>query len=302
MRGRKRKVAALAAGLALALLAPRTDALPGVGAIISAIVDGSEMATLVAEAKKRHTQLTKTIETVEKYQQRAAGEIAVVGRIQQQLGAAWRRLYGDPTELVQATLALPADVRAHAGGLVDALSGAAGADTPAQEWRAYAGRPADPAALASRLGLAPDSRAAGALREGLAATQRAEALGIAARAAAAIASRAAARARQAGDEQKRTQTLERASETALLQKMIAAQLTANDLLQALVQAEAAAAAVQTLPAEEEARRRNGALAAQAAGQQAWQAERNRQAALAGPNDVADGIAGLYSLAWARTTP
>ena len=302
MKGRNLKVLALAAGLALALLAPRADAILGLGAIISAIVDGSEMAALVAEAKKRHTQLTKTIETVEKYQQRAAGEIAVVGRIRQQLGSSWRQLYGDSAELVSSALSLPADLQAAAGGLVGTLSGAPGAASPAQEWRAYAGQPADAAALASRLGLPAGSKAAEALGQGLAATQRAEALGIAARTAAAIASRVGAQAKRAGDEQKRTRTLERASETALLQKMIAAQLTTNDLLQALVQAEAAAAAVQTLPAEEEARRRNAALAAQEAGQQAWEAERARQAGLAGPDDVADGIAGLYSLAWARTTP
>ena len=294
MRGLRLKMAVLAGGLALALLAPQA------GAFVTALLQLAQMTSLVLEAKKRYDQLEDTIETVEKHQQRAAGVIAQVGRIRQQLGNSWRRLYGDSVGLVGSSLALPADLQAAAGGLVSTLSGASGANTPAQDWRAYAGQPADASALASQLGLPAGSKAAEALEKGLAATQRGEALGIAARQAAAIASRVARRAQQSGDEQKRASTLERASETALLQKMIAAQLTANDLLQALVQAQAAAAAVGTLPAEEDARRRNAALALQVANQQAWEAERARQAALAGPDDVADGIAGLYSLAWART--
>lgn len=290
----------LTAAVALVLLAGPATAVIPLSILIDTAINGGKLAKLLEEAKKRHDQLVDTIEEVEKYQERAAGVISEVGRMPQQLGGQWRKMYSATTAPLHTTLQLPGDLQASAGGLVDTLSGVTGAATPADGWRAYTGPSADPAPLITRLGRTATSPTAGVLQASQAYSQRREALAIATRAAAADASTAAARAKQVADAQKGRPMLERASETALLQRMIAAQLTTNDLLQVLVQSQALAAAAATAPVEEEVRRRNEALRLLQAELDKWEAERARQAALSAPDDFEVSTGDLYSLDWART--
>ena len=92
-------------------------------------------------------------------------------------------------------------------------------------------------------------------------------------------------------------TLENASQTALLQKLIAAQLTTNELLAALAQVEAASAASGTLGTEERQRRHNAYAQEMADSRAALDAERTRLAGLRDPDWTRDGVRRLYSLGW-----
>ncbi len=296
MRSRSIQVAVVVAALAMAA-AP----LP---AFIDAILQVAQMGTLVSntasiltEARKRFEQLTDTIEEIDSMQDRLAGEAATIGTITTQLGSGWRGLYADATDLVRDTVALPADLRASGGDLFDSLTSAPGSEPPAREWRAYTGAPVPAARLASALGVVPGSAGARALEASLEALQRAETLGTSTRQAARAATAAVQSARAANEQHRAQANLDNASQTALLQKLIATQLTTNELLGALAQVEALAAASGTLEAEERQRRRNAYAREMEQSRRELEAERSRLAALRDPDWTRDGVHRLYGLGW-----
>ena len=294
MRNARWIPAGLAVALALLLLAQ--PARPFLGSVLLI----AQTTALVAEAKKRYDQLTDTIDQVKATKSRIEGAVSSVGNMVQQLGSDWRSLYADATGLVSSTLSLPSDLRSGGGDLWDSLVAAPASSNPLDEWRAYTGTPATAAALANALGADgydPADPVTKTLAGSLRALQRAEALGAGVRQASRGLASATKSAKAANDKQREQAQLETASQTALLQKLVAAQLTANELLAALAQVEGLAAASGTLQAEEASRQLNAYAAEAAASQAALDAELARQAALRRPGWAQDGANRLFSLAW-----
>ena len=294
-----RRILAVAAVAALLLAAAR----PGM-AIIGSLLQIAQMATLVsntaslvAEAEKRFNQLTDTIGEVRRMKDRIEGKIAEVGTIATQLGSGWRDLYASPAALLQEALALPADLRAAHGDLFDSLTGMAGSSAPATEWRAYTGTPVSATDLADTLGAQPGSRLAETLKASLGTLQRTETLGTAVRQAVRSSSGTARSATAANEKHRETAQLEKASQAALLQKLVAAQLTANELLASMAQVQGISAAAGTLETEERSRSRNAAAAELAASRAALEAERARIESLRKPGAAETGVEGLFSLSW-----
>ena len=289
---------ALAACLALLLAAAP------VKAIIGSILQIAQMATLVSntasllqEAEKRFTQLTSTIGKIEGMKDRIEGKVSAVGSMVQQLGSGWQGLYAGSTSLLQDTLSLPADLRSAHGDLFDSLTATAGSDLPSANWRAYTGNPVSAAALASALGAEPGGRLAHTLESALGALQRKETLGTAVRQAARATSETVQSAKAANAKQREAANLENASQTALLQKLVAAQLTANELLASLAQVEGIAAAAGTVETEERSKQRNDAAAEMAASKAALDAERARIQSLQSNGAAKAAVQGLFSLGW-----
>ena len=294
MRNWKWIPAGLALALALLLLA--RPARPFFGALLLI----AQTTKLVVEAEKRYSQLSDTLDQVEATKERIEGAVSSVGNMAQQLGADWRSLYADATGLVSSTLSLPADLRAGGGDLWDSLQATTGSSEPLAEWRSYTGPPATVAALASALGADgsdPTDPVTKSLAGSLAALQRAEALGAGVRQASRDLAAATKTAKAASDKQREQAKLEEASQTALLQKLVAAQLTANELLAALAQVEGLSAATGTLEAEQASRSRNEFAAEAAASKAALDTELARQAALRQPDWAQNGVNRLFSLAW-----
>ena len=295
----RRRIAAVAACAALALAA----APPG-KAIVGAILQVAQMGTLVSntaslvrEAEKRFDQLTETMGDIRGMKDRIEGEASSVGSIATQLGSGWRNLYADSTALLQDALSLPSDLRDAHGDLFDSLTSTAGSSLPAAEWRAYTGTPVSATDLASTLGAAPGSPVAETVEASLGALQRRETLGTAVRQAARSASETARSARAANERHREPAQLRNASQAALLQKILAAQLTQNELLASMAQVQGISAAAATLEAEERARSRNAAAAAMADSRSALEAERARIQALQKAGAAETGVSGLFSLAW-----
>ena len=273
-------------------------------AIIGTILQVAQMATLVSntasilrEAEKRFTQLTSTIGEIQGMKDRIEGEVSAVGSMAQQLGTGWQGLYAGSLSLVQDTLSLPSDLRTAHGALFDSLTATAGSASPAADWRSYTGTPVSAADLATTLGARPGGTIAQTLESALGSLQRRETLGTAVREAARSASETVRSARAANTKHRETASLEKASQTALLQKLVAAQLTANELLSAMAQVEGISAAEGTLESEERARQRNDAAAAQAASKAALDSERARIRGLQRVDAAAVGVQGLFSLDW-----
>ena len=294
-----RRIAAVAACAALLLAA----APPG-KAIIGSILQIAQMGTLVSntaslvrEAEKRFDQLTETIGDIRGMKDRIEGEITSVGSIATQLGSGWRDLYADSAALLQDAMSLPSDLRDAHGDLFDSLTGTAGSSAPAAEWRAYTGTPVSVTDLAGTLGAAPGSPVAETLEASLGALQRTETLGTAVRQAVRSASETARSARAANARHREPAQLRNASQAALLQKILAAQLTQNELLASMAQVQGISAAAATLQAEERSRSRNAAAAALAASRSGLEAERARIQALQKAGAAETAVAGLYSLAW-----
>lgn len=295
----RRRIAAVAACAALALAA----APPG-KAIVGAILQVAQMGTLVSntaslvrEAEKRFDQLTETMGDIRSMKDRIEGEASSVGSIATQLGAGWRDLYGDSAALLQDALSLPSDLRDAHGDLFDSLTSTAGSSLPAAEWRAYTGTPVSATDLASTLGAAPGSPVAETVEASLGALQRRETLGTAVRQAVRSTSETARSARAANERHREPAQLRNASQAALLQKILAAQLTQNELLASMAQVQGISAAAATLEAEERARSRNAAAAAMADSRSALEAERARIQALQKAGAAETGVSGLFSLAW-----
>lgn len=295
----RRRIAAVAACAALALAA----APPG-KAIVGAILQVAQMGTLVSntaslvrEAEKRFDQLTETMGDIRSMKDRIEGEVTSVGSIATQLGSGWRNLYADSTALLQDALSLPSDLRDAHGDLFDSLTSTAGSSLPAAEWRAYTGTPVSATDLASTLGAAPGSPVAETVEASLGALQRRETLGTAVRQAVRSTSETARSARAANERHREPAQLRNASQAALLQKILAAQLTQNELLASMAQVQGISAAAATLEAEERARSRNAAAAAMADSRSALEAERARIQALQKAGAAETGVSGLFSLAW-----
>ncbi len=296
MRNRNARWIPAGLALALALLLLAQPARPFFGAILLI----AQTTKLVAEAERRYSQLSDTLDQVEATKERIEGAVSSVGNMVQQLGADWRSLYADATGLVSSTLSLPADLRAGGGDLWDSLQATTGSSDPLAEWRAYTGTPATASALATALGADgsdPSDPVTKTLAGSLRALQRAEALGAGVRQASRGLASATKTAKAANDKQREQAKLETASQTALLQKLVAAQLTANELLAALAQVEGLSAASGTLQAEEASRRRNAYAAEAAASKAALDAETARIAALRDPAWAQNGANRLFSLSW-----
>ena len=292
------RAVALAACLALLL------AVAPLKAFIGSILQVAQMATLVSntasllqEAEKRFTQLTSTIGEIQGMKDRIEGEVSAVGNMATQLGQGWQGLYASSTGLVQDTLSLPKDLRTAHGGLFDSLTAAAGSATPAADWRGYTGAPVSASALSATLGAEPGDRVAKTLEAALGALQRKETLGTAVRQAARSASETVRSAQAANAKHRETASLEKSSQTALLQKLMAAQLTANELLASLAQVQGIAAAAGTLETEERSRRRNAVASETAASKAALDAERVRIQGLRKNGAAAAGVQALFSLGW-----
>lgn len=295
----RRRILVVAACAALLLAAAR----PGM-AILGSILQIAQMGTLVSntaslvrEAEKRFDQLTETIGDVRGMKDRIEGEIASVGSIATQLGSGWRDLYADSNALLQDAISLPSDLRNAHGDLFDSLTSTAGSSSPAAEWRAYTGNPVSVTELAGTLGAAPGSPVAQALHASLGALQRTETLGTAVRQAVRSSSETARSAKAANEKHREPGQLQNASQAALLQKILAAQLTQNELLASITQVQGISAAAGTLDVEERSRARNAAAADLAASRAALEAERARIRALQEPGAAESGVEGLYSLAW-----
>lgn len=294
-----RRILAVAACAALLL----ATAQPG-WAILGAILQIAQMGTLVSntaslvsEAEKRFDQLTDTIGDIRGMKDRIEGKVASVGSIVTQLGSDWRDLYGDSAALLQDALSLPSDLRAAHGDLFDSLTSTAGSSLPAADWRAYTGNPVGVTDLAETFGASPDSTVAKALEASLGALQRTETLGTAVRQAVRSASETARSAKAANEKHRQPAQLQNASQAALLQKILAAQLTQNELLASMAQVQGISAAAGTLEVEERSRSRNAVAAELAASKAALQAEQARIRALQDPEAAEAGVEGLYSLAW-----
>ncbi len=291
-----------AGGLAL-LLALGVAASP-LPAVIGSLLQVAQMGTLVsntasllAEAEKRFDQLTDSLDELESVRDRLSGDVQAVGNMTRQLGTGWQGLYADATALVRDTANLPADLRAVHGDLFDSLTALPGSESPVDEWRAYAGTPVPAGTLMTALGVTPGSRAARTLEASLAALQRAETLGTSTRQAARAANATVQSARTANAQHRQETNLEKASQTALLQKLIATMLTTNELLGALAQVEALTAAAGTLETEERQRRRNAYAQEMTESRRDLEAERLRLANLRDPEWTQNGVHRLYGLGW-----
>ena len=296
---RGKRILVVAAVTVLLVVAAR----PG-RAFIGAILQVAQMATLVsntaslvAEAEKRFDQLTDTIGDVRGMKDRIEGKLTSVGDVAKQLGSGWRDLYGDSTELLQDALSLPSDLREAHGDLFDSLTSTAGSSLPAAEWRAYTGNPVGLTVLADTFGATPGSPVAKALESSLGALQRTETLGTAVRQAVRTSSETAKSAKAANEEHRKPLQLQNASQAALLQKILAAQLTQNELLASMAQVQGISAAAGTLEVEERSRSRNAVAAELAASKAALEAEHARIRALQEPGAAESGMDGLYSLDW-----
>ncbi len=294
-----RRAFALAACLALLLAAAQ----PG-KAILGAILQIAQMATLVsntagilAEAEQRFDQLTSTIGKIEGMKDRIEGKVASVGSMVQQLGTGWQGLYASSTSLVQEALSLPSDLRSAHGDLFDSLTATAGSSSPSAEWRAYTGSPVSAADLAGVLGAKPGGRVAKTLESAMGSLQRKETLGTAVRQAARAVSETVRSAKTANEKHREPANLEKASQAALLQKLVAAQLTANELLASMAQVQGISAAEGTLESEERSKRTNDTAAEIAASKAALDAERGRIRGLQRDGAAAAGVEGLFSLGW-----
>ena len=294
-----KRILAIAACAALLLAAAR----PG-WAILGSILQIAQMGTLVSntaslvsEAEKRFDQLTETIGDIRGMKDRIEGRVASVGSIVTQLGSGWRDLYGDSAALLQDALSLPSDLRAAHGDLFDSLTSTAGSSQPAADWRAYTGNPVAVTDLADTFGASPGSSVAKALEASLGALQRTETLGTAVRQAVRSSSETARSAKAANEKHREPAQLQNASQAALLQKILAAQLTQNELLASMAQVQGISAAAGTLEVEERSRSRNAVAAELAASKAALEAERARIRARQEPGAAESGVEGLYSLAW-----
>ena len=294
-----RRILAVAAGAALLLAAA-----PPARAILGSILQIAQMATLVsntaslvAEAEKRFDQLTDTIGDIRGMKDRIEGKVASVGSIVTQLGSGWRDLYADSAALLQDAVSLPSDLRAAHGDLFESLTSTAGSSSPSADWRAYTGNPVSAADLAGTLGASPGSTVAKALEASLGALQRTETLGTAVRQAVRSSSETARSAKAANEKHRQPLQLQNASQAALLQKILAAQLTQNELLASMAQVQGISAAAGTLEVEERSRSRNAVAAELAASKAALEAERARIRARQEPGAAESGVEGLYSLAW-----
>ncbi len=294
-----RRILAVAAFAALVVAAAR----PG-KAVIGSILQIAQMGTLVsntasllAEAEKRFDQLTETIGDIRGMKDRIEGRVASVGSIATQLGPGWRDLYADPAALLHDSVSLPSDLRAAHGDLFDSLAGTAGSSLPAADWRAYTGNPVGATDLAKTFGATPGSTAARAIEASLAALQRTETLGTAVRQAVRSASETARSAQAANEQHRDPAQLQNASQAALLQKILAAQLTQNELLVSMAQVQGISAAAGTLETEERSRSRNAAAAEMEASRAALEAERARIRSLQKPGATETGVEGLFSLSW-----
>ena len=294
-----KRVLAVAACAALLLGATR----PG-WAVIGSILQIAQMGTLVSntasllrEAEKRFDQLTDTIGDIRGMKDRIEGKVASVGSIATQLGSDWRDLYGDSAALLQDALSLPYDLRAAHGDLFDSLTATAGSSAPAANWRAYTGNPVALTDLAESFGASPGGTVANALQASLGALQRTETLGTAVRQAVRSSSETARSAKAANEKHRQPAQLQNASQAALLQKILAAQLTQNELLASMAQVQGISAAAGTLEVEERSRSRNAVAAELAASKAALEAEQARIRALQEPGAAESGMEGLYSLAW-----
>ena len=300
MRVFQRRRTLAAAACAALLLA----AVPQGKAFIGSLLQIAQMGTLVSntasllrEAEKRFDQLTSTIGEVSRMKERIEGDVAEVGGIVNQLGSGWRELYSGSAALLEDAMSLPSDLRAAHGDLFDSLTGKAGSSAPATQWRAYAGVPVSAADLADTLGAQPGTALARTVETSLKALQRTETLGTAVRQAVRSSSETARSATAANSKHRETVHLEKASQAALLQKLVAAQLTANELLASMAQVQGISAASGTLAAEEQSRSRNAAAAALAASKSALVAERARIEAMQTAGAAETGVSGLFSLAW-----
>ena len=104
-------------------------------------------------------------------------------------------------------------------------------------------------------------------------------------------------ARRANGKHRAATNLEKASQAALLQKLVAAQLTANELLASMAQVQGISAAAGTLGSEAQSKRLNEAAAETAASKAALDAERARIQGLRKVDAAATGVEGLFSLGW-----
>ena len=297
LRGRRILAVAAAAVLLVAVARPGK-------AFIGAILQIAQMATLVSntaslvsEAEKRFEQLTETIGDVRGMKDRIEGKVASVGSIVNQLGSGWQDLYADSAALLQDAVSLPSDLRAAHGDLFDSLTSTAGSSLPAADWRAYTGNPVGSTDLADTFGAGPGSTVAKALEASFGALQRTETLGTAVRQAVRSSSETARSAKVANEKHREPAQLQNASQAALLQKILAAQLTQNELLAAMAQVQGISAAAGTLDAEERSRSRNAVAAELAASKSALETEHARIRALQEPGAAEAGVDGLYSLAW-----
>ena len=151
--------------------------------------------------------------------------------------------------------------------------------------------------LASTLGAKPGSAVARTVAASLGALQRTETLGTAVRQAVRSASETARSAKVTNEKHREPTQLQNASQAALLQKILAAQLTQNELLASMAQVQGISAAAGTLETEERSRQRNDAAAGLAASKAALEAERARIRAMQEPGAAETGMEGLFSLAW-----
>ena len=300
MRVLKRRGTLAAAACAALLLWSVPQGKAFIGSLLQIAQMGtlvSNTASLVREAERRFTQLTSTIGEVRRMKDRIEGEVAEVGGIVDQLGSSWRDLYSGSAALLEDAMSLPSDLRAAHGDLFDSLTGTAGSPAPATEWRAYAGVPFSATDLADTLGAQPGTALARTVETSLRTLQRTETLGTAVRQAVRSSSETARSATAANREHRDTGHLEKASQAALLQKLVAAQLTANELLASMAQVQGISAAAGTLAAEEQSRSRNAAAAALAASKSALEAERARIEARQTAGAAETAVSGLFSLAW-----
>lgn len=296
---KRRRTLAVAACAVLLLAAARPAK-----AILGSILQIAQMATLVsntaslvAEAERRFDQLTDTIGDIRGMKDRIEGKVASVGSIATQLGSGWRDLYSDSAALLQSAMSLPSDLRAAHGGLFDSLTSMTGSSAPATDWRAYTGAPVAAADLARTLGARPGSAVARTLEASLGALQRTETLGTAVRQAVRSSSETARSAKVANEKHREPVQLQNASQAALLQKILAAQLTQNELLASMAQVQGISAAAGTLATEERSRQRNEAAAGLAASRAALEAERARIRAMQEPEAAETAMEGLFSLSW-----
>ena len=273
-------------------------------AIIGSILQIAQMATLVsntaslvAEAEKRFDQLTDTIGDIRGMKDRIEGKVASVGSIATQLGSGWRDLYADSAALLQDAMSLPSELRDTHGDLFDSLTSTVGSSSPAEDWRAYTGDPVAVADLAQTFGAKPGSPVEHALQASLGALQRTETLGTAVRQAVRSSSETARSAKAANENHREQGQLQNASQSSLLQKILAAQLTQNELLASMAQVQGISAAAGTLETEERSRQQNEVAAALAASRATLEAEQLRIHALKSPGAAEAAVEGLFSLDW-----
>ena len=140
-------------------------------------------------------------------------------------------------------------------------------------------------------------RLAEALENAQLAIQRFETLGNAVRQASHNAGRLVAEAATANEKQKEFAQLEKMSQAALLQKIIAVQLATNELLGSLVQIQSLSAAGGTLASEERSRAWNAAARQLAEGRTEVETETARLESLRKAAALETGVDNLFSLDW-----